>query len=164
MDEVSPIAGGFRIGRSDESTCCLFPSIPSFWKCASEVIHALLPNASRPGGRDIGHRSLKVTAISVLMAEVAKENANFPQLAARGNYRENAAQDMDKIYSRQTTQEHLLAPKLPLVKYAPGEILEISENMKNEVKSSYYPDMDPSPAPEFQGGGISSDRVGLLSC
>ena len=60
----------------------------------------LLELAGRPQGHGIGPRSLKVTEISCLMAEVARGQSNYPQLAIQGNYRSVAAHDMAKVYSR----------------------------------------------------------------
>ena len=67
----------------------------------------LLEVADRPEGHGIRPRSLKVTTISALMTVVAKCQENLAKLAIRGNYRAVAAQDMDKVYSRNIEQQQL---------------------------------------------------------
>ena len=58
-------------------------------------------------GHGVRPRSLKVATISALMAGVGKRQDNLSQLAIRGNYRAVAAQDMDKVYSRNIEQQQL---------------------------------------------------------
>ena len=49
--------------------------------------------------------SLKVTTISAIMGEIFKGKANLAQLAVQGNYRAATAQDMGKVYSRNSAQQ-----------------------------------------------------------
>ena len=62
-----------------------------------KMILALVSNASRAEGRDIRPRSLQFTSISALVSGIVKGNANPPpQLADRGNYRDQTAQGLAK--------------------------------------------------------------------
>ena len=70
------------------------------------IIIFLLKKVDRPGWHSIRPRKLKVTAISALMKEVIKENANFSQLLSQGNYMGVDAQDRG-IYSRNGTQQQV---------------------------------------------------------
>ena len=66
----------------------------------------LLSVDGRPGVSELDH-ILKATTIFSLTTEVAKGQANFPQLAIKGNYRAVAAQEVDKVYSRNIAHRHL---------------------------------------------------------
>ena len=57
-----------------------------FWSSADKRMTYLLKISGRPGGHGIRPRSLKVTTISVIMADVAKGLENLSQLASQGDY------------------------------------------------------------------------------
>ena len=69
----------FWIGQPLESEGEHFSPYPAFWSIASKMVTYLLELAGQPHGRGIRPRSLKVTTISALMAEVAKGQANLSQ-------------------------------------------------------------------------------------
>ena len=56
--------------------------------------------------------SLKVTAISAIMEEIVKGDANLAQLSARVNYRAAKARDMGGVYSRNIAHRQLFVSKL----------------------------------------------------
>ena len=47
------------------------------------------------------------------MAEIVKGQANFPQLATHGNYRDVAPREMGKIYSRSVEHHQLSVSNIP---------------------------------------------------
>ena len=79
-------------------------------------------------------RSLKVTTISALMGEIVKGTANLAQLSVHGNYRAITAQDMGKVYSRNTSQKQLSASK-----YSQKAV---KENQAAEGLSANVPDFN----------------------
>ena len=66
-----------------------------------------------PQGRGIGPISLKLTKITALMTEVAKGQANSPQLETQWDYRGVAAHGMANVYSRNIAHR-----KLPLADFS----------------------------------------------
>ena len=73
------------------------------------MMNLLLFQAGIPDGHAVRQRSLKVATISASMTEVAKGRANLSQLAIQGNYREVAARDMAKVYSRNSARRPIFA-------------------------------------------------------
>ena len=51
------------------------------------------------------------------MGEITNDDANSPRLSAQRNYRPRTDQDMDNIYSRNTTHRQLPVSKFPLCEY-----------------------------------------------
>ena len=84
-----------------------FNQVPAFWPCANKMMTCLLEADGLPEGHGVRPHSLKVAEISALMTGVAEGQANLSQLAIRGNYRAFAAQDMDKVYSRNIAHRKL---------------------------------------------------------
>ena len=72
----------------------------------------LLDLADSHEDRGIRPHSLKVTTIAALMGEIVKGKANLAQLAAQGNYRAVTAQDMGKVYSRNSPHRGISFSKL----------------------------------------------------
>ena len=91
-----------------------FKTAPAFWSFAYKMMAYLLDLVGRPEGHGIRPNSLKAEAISALMTDVVKGNANSPtQLAIRENYRLATAQAMSKIYSRNVAKPQLVVSNPP---------------------------------------------------
>ena len=86
--------------------------IPAFWPCANKVVICLLFQARRPECHGVRPHSLKVATICDLMTEVIKGQSNFHQLAIQENYRDVAARDMAKVYSRNLAHRQSPASRL----------------------------------------------------
>ena len=98
-----------------------FPNqAPAFCPCPNRMMTVPLDLAEFHDDRGIRHHSLKVTTISAIMGEISKGNANLAQLAVQGNYRAGAAQDMEKVYSRNLAQRQIFVA-ICAQKSAPGK-------------------------------------------
>ena len=97
----------FRLGRPLESEGANCAHDPAFLSCANKMMTYLLEVDGRAQDRGIRPHRLKLTTIPSLMTEVTNGQANSSQLAIRANYRDVAAQDMDKVYSRNIAQKQL---------------------------------------------------------
>ena len=98
LERVVWLKSGFLV-RSTVSTWRGFAPPPAFRHCAIEKVDYLLESDGRPDGHGIRPRCLKATTISALTTEVEQRQENLSLLSIRGDFRDVAPQDMDRVYS-----------------------------------------------------------------
>ena len=115
-NESGDLSRDFWIGRAlvIESELGFPNQSHAFWSCANKVMPSLLFQAEKPECHWIRPHSQKVTTISTLItAVIIKGQADLSQLAIQGNYGAVAAQDMDKVYSRNLAHQQISVARLP---------------------------------------------------
>ena len=84
------------------------------------------------------------------MTEVAKGRANLSQLAIQGNYREVAARDMAKVYSRNSAQRQIFVPKFAQKEFRGNKAAESISDDPSVFSEECLLGETP-PGAEFQG-------------
>ena len=101
-------------------------------------------------GHGLRPRSLKFATISTLTGEVTRGRENLSRLAIRCNYRAFAAQDADKVYSRNSAQRQIFVPKFAQKEFRGNKAAESISDDPSVFSEECLLGETP-PGAEFQG-------------